>query len=111
MTVDDKVLKELLNKHPDPSPIKEGTLLHGPKNQVLPSYFDNIDEAMVLKAASLTKCAGGTSQLDSEQYRHILSSRKFKKESKELKEQLARLARLLVSEIVDPYTVEALVAC
>ena len=50
-------------------------------------------------------------QLDSEQYRHILSSFKFKKENKELREQLARLARLLASEIVDPYTVKALVAC
>ena len=35
--VDDKLLKELQNKHPNPSPIKEGTLLHGPINRVLPS--------------------------------------------------------------------------
>ena len=39
-SVDDKVLQELQNKHSDPSPIKEGTLLHGPINRVLPSYFD-----------------------------------------------------------------------
>ena len=31
-SVDHKVLKELQNKHPDPSPIKEGTLLHDPIN-------------------------------------------------------------------------------
>ena len=66
--VDDKVLKELQNKHPDPSAVKEGTLLHGPINRVLSSYFDIMDEAMVLKAASLTKSAGGPLQLDSEQY-------------------------------------------
>ena len=51
-SVDDKVLKELQNKHPDPSPIKEGALLHGPINRVLPSYLGTIDEAMVLKAGS-----------------------------------------------------------
>ena len=56
-SVDDKVLKELQIKHPDPSHVKEGTLLHGPINRVLPSYFDSIDEAMALKAASLTKGA------------------------------------------------------
>ena len=106
-----KVLKELQNKHPDPFPIKEGTFLCGPLNRVLPSYFDSIDEAMVLKEANLSKGAGGPSQLDSRQYRHILSSRKFKKENKELREQICQLARLLASEIVDPYTVEALVAC
>ena len=33
--------------------------LHDPINRVLPSYFDSIDEAMVLKAASLAKGAGG----------------------------------------------------
>ena len=60
-------------------------MLHGPINRVLPSYFDSIDEANYQ-----TKGAGGPSQLDSEQYRHILSSRKFKKENKELREQLAR---------------------
>ena len=80
-------------------------MLHGPINQVVPSYFDSIDEAMVLKAASLTKGAGGPSQLDSEQYQHILSSCKFKKEK--LREQITRLARLLASELVDPYSVEA----
>ena len=58
-SVDDKVLKEVQNKHLGPSPIKEGTLLHDPINRVLPSYFDSIDEAMVLKAARLTKAAGG----------------------------------------------------
>ena len=108
-SVDDKVLKELRNWHPDSSPIKEGTLRQGPINRVVPSYFDSIDEAMVLKAASLTKGAGGPSQLDSEQYQHILSSWKFKKE-KELREQITRLARLLASELVDPYSVEALVS-
>ena len=45
------------------------------------------------------------------QYQHILSSPKFKKENKELKGQIAPLARLLAPEIVDPHSVEALVAC
>ena len=52
-----------------------------------------------------------TFQLDSEQSWHILSSRKFKNENKELREQIARLARLVASEIVDLYTVDTLVAC
>ena len=60
---------------------------------------------MVLKAAILTKGARGPLQLGFEQYRHILSSCKFNKENKELRDKLARLARL------DLHTVEALVAC
>ena len=33
-SVDDKVLKEVPNKHLDPSPVKYGTLLHDPINRV-----------------------------------------------------------------------------
>ena len=91
-SVDDKVLKELQNKHLDPSPIKEDALLHGPLNRVFPSYFDSIDEAMVLKVASLTKGARGPSQLDSEQYRHILSSRKFKKRKQKIKRTVSSIS-------------------
>ena len=49
--------------------------------RVLLPYFDSIDEAMkaILKAASLTKGAGEPSQLDYEQYQHILSSHKTKR--------------------------------
>ena len=79
--INDEIIKELQDKHPSPSPIAENTLLQGPVDRVLPSYFDNINESMVLKATSLTKGAGGPSQLDPEQYRHILTSTKYKKEN------------------------------
>ena len=65
----------------------------------------------MLKAAQLTKGAGGPSQLDADQYRHILISSKYKAEGKRLREQIAQLARKLASEIVDPKTLEAFVAC
>ena len=45
-------------------------------------YFDNIDEEMLSEASSLTKSAGGLSQLDAMQYR-LPSSRKYKVENKE----------------------------
>ena len=85
---------------PDPSPVTDGTLLHGPIYRVLPSYFDSIDEAGVSKAASLIKGAGGHSQLASELNLYILSSRKLKNEDKEIIEQ----------KIIDSYIAEALIA-
>ena len=66
---------------------------------------------MIYKAASLTKGAGGPSQLDAEQYRHILTSRKYKAENKDLREQMAQLARKLASEVLDPSILEAYIAC
>ena len=41
----------------------------------------------------MTKGAGGHSRLDAEQYPRLLMSNKYKKENKELRVQLATLAR------------------
>ena len=81
--VDDTILNEMQQKHPQPAPLTSGALLNGPANRVLPSYFDEIDETMVFKSASMTKGAP-PSRLDAEQYRRLLTSNKYKKENKEL---------------------------
>ena len=109
--VDDTILNELQQKHPQLAPLTSDTLLNGPVNHVLPSYFDEIDETMVFKSASMTKGAGGPSRLDAEQYPRLPTSNIYRKENKELRVQLATLARLLVTEYLDPNTLEAIVAC
>ena len=50
---------------------------------------------MIAEAASLTKSARGPSHLDADQFCHMLLSKKFKTEARELREQLADLARTL----------------
>ena len=109
--LEDTTLNELQQKHPQPAPLTSDALLNGPVNRVLPSYFDEIDDTMVFKSASMTKGAGGPSQLDAEQYRRLLTSNKYKKKNKELQGQLATLARLLANGYLDPNTLEAFVAC
>ena len=112
LDLNDSTMKDLQDKHPPAAKIQAGALLEGQLPPPTPaSYFDCIDEQEVLKAAQLTKGAGGPSQLDADQYRHILISSKYKAEGKRLREQIAQLARKLASEIVDPKTLEAFVAC
>ena len=41
----------------------------------------------------------------------MLLSHKFKKESKDLREEIATLARKLATEIIDPSTIDSLIAC
>ncbi|MEM7054121.1 MAG: hypothetical protein AAF446_06185 [Pseudomonadota bacterium] len=108
--VNDNILSTLHEKHPPCAPIQENSLLQGPMKHVLPVYFDSIDETMILKAASQTKGAGGPSQLDALQYHHMLSSRKYKVENKELRTQMALLAQKLATEVIDPSTLEAYTA-
>ena len=66
---------------------------------------------MVGTAASYTKGSGGPSLVDADQFRHILLSKKFKKEAKELRGQIALLARTLASTLVDPNSIDALTCC
>ena len=109
--INDDVINALKQKYPKPLPILENILLNGPANKVLPCYFDNIDEEMVLKVSSLTKGAGNPSQLDAMQYHHLLSSHKCKVENNELRTQIAILARKLTTETLNPLTLEANVTC
>ena len=109
--VDDTILNELQQKHPQPAPITSDTLLSGPVNRVLPSYFDEIDETMVFKSASMTKGTVGPSRLDAEQCPRLLTSNIYKKENKKLRVQLTALARLLATEYLDPNTLDAFAAC
>ena len=111
LKVDDNVMNELKLNHPEPAEIKEECLLYGPINKTPNSYFDEIDKQMIAKATRLTKGSGGPSQLDAEQYRHIILSTNFKKESKELREKVAILAKRLATTMVDPSSIEALTAC
>ena len=111
LDLSDETMRALSEKHPEPSPAREGALLFGPVDKVLPSVFDPIDEQSILKAAQSTHGANGPSLLDAEQYSHILISRKYKGEGKELREQIAILAKTLATTIIDPATIEALTAC
>ena len=77
LKVDDNVFKGLQEKHPKPAPIKERSLLQGPINKVPASYWDAIDKSMIATATRLTKGSGGPSQLDAEQFRHIILSKNF----------------------------------
>ena len=105
------LINALKQKHAKPSPILQNSLHNGPVNEVLPCYFGNIDEEMVSKVSSLTKSAGGPSQLDAMQYHHLLSSHKYKVEYKELRTQIAILAKKLAAETLDSLTLESYVSC
>ena len=65
---------------------------------------------MIQSAARLTKGAGGPSQMDTQLYRHMLLSTKYKKEGKDLREEIANLAKKLASSFIDP-KIEALTSC
>ena len=53
LTVNNKVVDKLREKHPTPGDIAENSLLNGPLPQTPASYFDNIIESTIRKAATI----------------------------------------------------------
>ena len=104
-------MKTLKEKHPPPAAILPETLLHGPINEVDASFFSNIDEQNIFRATKLTSGAAGPSQADAAFFKYILTSKNFKNEAKNLREQIARLAKKLATQYVDPKSIEAYVNC
>ena len=88
LKLDKEVLEELKFKHRTAAEVKKHSLLHGRINKITNCYFNDIDEIMVGRAASLTKNSGGQSggpsHADYDHFRHMLLSKKFKAEAKEL---------------------------
>ena len=66
---------------------------------------------MLERAASLTKICDGLLHIDSNHSRHMLLSKKFKTEAKNLREKIALLARTLAWTFVNPHSIDSLTTC
>ena len=108
---DKKVLEELKLKHPAPAEAKKDSLLHGLISKVPNCCFNDTDEIMVGRAVFLTKDSGGPSLVDSDYFRHMLLSKKFKTEAKNLRERIALLTRTLASTFADLHSIDSLTKC
>ena len=106
-----EVINELQVKHPSAKPIQFGSLLHGPKVQVAPSYFNNIDKQVIQKAAFLTKGLASPSGLDSDVCHRILCSKNFTYDGLLLREEIVMFVRNMLSKSYEPILLQPLIAC
>ena len=111
LTLTEEVMEELRQKHPEAADAKEGTLLHGPLFPVPECFFEPIDEQTIMKAAMNTRGSAGPSGMDAEQYRRVLCSKNFSKAGKNLREEIALLARNLASKHYHPALLDAYIGC
>ena len=110
ISLSDSVMKELKEKHPEAAPISDNILLHGPIDLIPSCFFDSIDETLVFKAALNTKGSAGPSGMDGDLYRRILCSKNYGKIGKELREEIALLARNLLTKNYHHDFIEAYVS-
>ena len=103
-------VKDLLRvKHPEQQPLCDEIFLNGPVNDLSHVIFDKIDGSAIRSAALRTQGAGGPSGVDSTAWKRLCCS--FQKQSAELCNALAGLARRICCDFVDPSAIQALVAC
>ena len=77
LTLTDETLQLLHAKHPESKEATPDVLLQGPIRQVHQVVYDDIDEALVMKAAMKTKGGSGPSGLDADGWLRILVSNSF----------------------------------
>ena len=70
----DKPLQLLHEKHPESKEATRDILLQRPIRQVHPVVYDDLDEALLMKAAMKTKGGPEPSGLDADDWRRILVS-------------------------------------
>ena len=83
-----------------------------PVRQIHPIVYDDIDESLILKAATLTKVESGPSGRHPDGSRRMLTSREFGTSSTDLRKTFAQLIkRLCIEELETTTSLEAFTAC
>ena len=112
LPLNEKTLKDLLQKHPEGQEVHEEMILEGPVEKVSSVIFDEITSDSILKAAVKTKGSAGPFMYDADDWRIILGSTLFGAEAEDLRKSLAELTKeLCVNEIEDPKSLEAFLGC
>ena len=112
LKLSDESINQLLLKHPAGEPLHEEFMLHSPVKRINPIIFDEIDESLVMKAASRSRGAAGPSKLYGDEWRKILCSTVYGTASTDLRKAISRMAKLLCAETIEDHnSIESLLAC
>ena len=95
LPLNDQTMNLLHSKHPQAEDQHVDLLLHGPEQAFGEYAYEILDGALINKVAREMKGASGPSNLDSDGWRRILTSKSFGLHSTNLCEALASMARKL----------------
>ena len=110
LPLSEDVMTQLKEKHPMAQGTQLGSLLFGPIDDVPDVIFQQIDGDMIRDAALRTKGSGGPSGVDANGFRRLLACKSFKTQGINLRNAIATMARRLYTELINPHSIEALLA-
>ena len=106
-----ETLSLLKLKHPEPVQPSPETLLEGPIRPIHPVVYEDINENLVMRAATLTKGGSGPSGLDADGWRRLFTSRQYGNSSSDLRKAFANfIKKLCVEELESTKSIEAFTA-
>ena len=106
----DDLMIQLQDKHPSAQKAQLRSLVFGPIGDIPNVVYHQINGEMIKEAALKTKGSGGPSGIDANGFRRVLASKSFKKSCASLCDAIAMLPKRLCTELVDPATIEPILA-
>ena len=106
----DDVMIQLQDKHPSTQKAQLGSLVFGPIEDIPHVIYHQINGEIIKEVALETKGSGSPSGIDLNGFRKMLASKSFKKSSASLCDAIAMLAKRLCTELLDPATIEPILA-
>jgi len=101
-SVTPEIVATLADKHPDAMEASLDALLRGPMYKVEPVIYESIDSDTIYRVALNSSGSGGPSGANSDCWKRMLCSKQFKSRSDNLCDAVAKVARRLCSEHVNP---------
>ena len=100
-----------MEKHPEAQSLKMSAVINGDDSTWTPHpiLYEQINVPLIHSIALKTNGAAGPSGIDAAGWRRLLSS--FRKESADLCEAVAMVARHICQQFVDPSSLDAFTAC
>ena len=112
LQINEETLKQLNQKHPKAEEKHENLLIEGLRQEVNPIIFYEIDGSLIARMSIKTQGAAGPSNFDADAWKRVLGSKLYGNESVDLCNAIARMAKVLCTELVENReSVAALLAC
>ena len=105
-----EIISTLQDKHPDPGTVTEEALLPEIPEPPKEVIFEPIDAEKIIRATRQINGSGGPTQVDADNWKHMLCSKFFTTQSENLAQAIADLTKILCTEEVNAECVKELYA-
>ena len=112
LEINHDTIEKLNQKHPRGQDTQIEMILHGPIKEINPVIYEEITSELIRKMASRVKGTAGPSNMDADQWFHILGFSAFGQQSEELAEGIAKMTKIMCREkTVDKDSLAPIMAC